>query len=64
MKKIHLLLFLWLFLPFGAWANVQVPTRNYVDQRMETTVTVTGEQEISGKKVYIESPIVPTPALP
>lgn len=63
MRKTYFLLILIAFLP-NADAGAQIASSEYVDQRMESVVSVDGEQEITGKKIYTESPMVPTPALP
>lgn len=56
-----LLLFL-LFFPLCVWADLA--STRYVDERVTAQVQTTGNQEISGVKTYIESPIVPTPPFP
>lgn len=64
MQKICFGLFLVMLLPVNVWAAVQVPTKEYVEERIETTVSIAGNQQISGQKEYTQSPKVPTPALP
>ena len=63
MPKVCMFFVLCAVLPFAANA-ASVASAQYVEQRLETTVSITGNQSIDGTKTYNESPIIPTPALP